>query len=209
MRRYFFVLLSIVLLGCSSQKGISLEAGDDTTPLEQFRIDHLKGMIEYDDGPITKKDLKHISFFEENEDLVVRAHFKKWQDPDSLIMPTSAGKQKTFLHYGTAYFYLQGQNLELNIYQNVKLLSNPLYQDHLFLPYKDATNGVTTYGAGRYIDLSLSDIEEGYITIDFNRSYNPWCAYSDGFNCPIPPLSNHLPVPIKAGEKDYTGKKRS
>ena len=120
-------------------------------------------------------------------------------------MPTSAGKEKSFLHFGTAFFLVDGQNVQLNIYQNVKLLSNPLYRQHLFLPFKDATNGVSTYGAGRYIDLEQSDISNGLITIDFNKCYNPWCAYSDGFNCPIPPLANHLEVEIKAGEKAYSG----
>jgi uncharacterized protein (DUF1684 family) len=73
------------------------------------------------------------------------------------------------------------------------------------LAFTDLTNGEDTYGGGRYIDLYISDIAEGHITIDFNKAYNPYCAYSDGYNCPIPPASNSINLEIKAGEKMYKG----
>ena len=78
------------------------------------------------------------------------------------------------------------------------------YKDHLFLPFTDLTSGELTYSAGRYIDLKMSDIVENVVVIDFNKSYNPYCAYVSGkYNCPIPPKENQLPVSILAGEKNF------
>ena len=77
------------------------------------------------------------------------------------------------------------------------------YANHLFLPFKDATNDVTTYGGGRYIDLEVGDIVDGQFVLDFNTCYNPWCAFSAGYNCPVPPRENHLAVEVKAGEKKF------
>ncbi|HEX6333812.1 MAG TPA: DUF1684 domain-containing protein, partial [Flavisolibacter sp.] len=87
-------------------------------------------------------------------------------------------------------------------YQSQNLL-NTEYRNHLFLPFTDATTGKTTYEVGRYIDLQITDIREGWVTIDFNKAYNPYCAYTSGYNCPIPPAENRLPVAIEAGEKSY------
>ncbi len=75
--------------------------------------------------------------------------------------------------------------------------------DYLFLPFKDDTNGETTYGGGRYLNLSISTLEEEGCYVDFNKGYNPWCAYRDGFNCPIPPAANHLQFEVKAGERGF------
>ena len=89
----------------------------------------------------------------------------------------------------------------------MELMENPQYKDYLFLPFTDLTNNETTYGGGRYIDLKLKDIrEEGRLTIDFNKAYNPYCAFGEGFSCPIPPDANKLNVRVEAGEQNY-GKK--
>jgi uncharacterized protein (DUF1684 family) len=80
----------------------------------------------------------------------------------------------------------------------------PEYKDHLFLPFTDLTSGEETYTAGRYIDLSFEDIIDNKVVIDFNKAYNPYCAYVSGkYNCPIPPRENTLSVAILAGEKNY------
>jgi len=80
------------------------------------------------------------------------------------------------------------------------------YKNYLFLPFTDATTGVETYESGRYIDLQTGDIKNNQVVIDFNKAYNPYCAYVSGvYNCPIPPRENHLPVAILAGEKRFAG----
>lgn len=92
----------------------------------------------------------------------------------------------------------------MNLYQSQGLMGSNEYKNYLFLPFTDATTGVETYESGRYIDLLTTDIVNNTVTIDFNKAYNPYCAYvSDVYNCPIPPKENHLRVAIRAGEKMY------
>jgi peptide deformylase len=91
----------------------------------------------------------------------------------------------------------------LNVYQSVALFQNPAYKNHLFLPFLDLTNGQESYSGGRYIDLSTDDIKGNNVEIDFNKAYNPYCAYSNGYRCPVPPVENNLETKIMAGEKAF------
>ena len=78
------------------------------------------------------------------------------------------------------------------------------YSDYLFIPFKDGTTKEDiTYEGGRYMDMVTSDFTSEFVTIDFNKCYNPWCAYADGYSCPVPPKENKLRVSIYAGEKLY------
>ncbi len=81
---------------------------------------------------------------------------------------------------------------------------DPKYKDYLVLLFSDATTGKETYEAGRYIDFTTGDIKNNMLVIDFNKAYNPYCAYEKGkYNCPIPPIENKLSIAITAGEKIY------
>ncbi len=86
-------------------------------------------------------------------------------------------------------------------YQNLDLLKNKPEYRKLFVPFNDYTNGVSSYGGGRYLDI---DIPAGDKTIiDFNFAYNPYCAYHDRWSCPIPPSENNLDIEVEAGVKSY------
>jgi len=80
------------------------------------------------------------------------------------------------------------------------------YADYLFIPFTDNTSGNESYGGGRYLDYKISDIKNNKLLLDFNKAYNPYCAYTTGYNCPIPPAENDLKVAIKAGEKAFEKK---
>jgi len=121
-------------------------------------------------------------------------------------LPTYSGITKTFIKYATLSFDLGGETRDLSVYRNLEVIRMPQYKNYLFLPFKDQTSGDITYGGGRYINLSTLDIKNSKVELDFNKCYNPWCAYSDGFNCPIPPVENTLNMEILAGEKNYAGK---
>lgn len=134
------------------------------------------------------------------------ARFEKSADSRWFNMPTSGKIQKAFRVYGILYFSKGDTALQLPVYQSQGLLESPKYRDNLFLPFTDLTSGDETYGSGRYIDLKLGDIQNGRVVIDFNKAYNPYCAYVTGkYNCPIPPQANQLPVAIMAGEKNFNG----
>ena len=130
------------------------------------------------------------------------------RDAEEFEMATYSGITKPYVKYGDLEFELGDTTLQMAIYQSLRLRQMPQYREYLFMPFKDDTNDDTSYGGGRYIDLTISDIQDGKVKIDFNKAYNPYCAYSDGYNCPVPPRANWLEVKIEAGEQLYVGEKK-
>ncbi|MGH2542494.1 MAG: DUF1684 domain-containing protein [Ardenticatenaceae bacterium] len=118
----------------------------------------------------------------------------QYAEPDPVTFQTSTGAQQHFHRIGVITFEVEGQPAQLAIYRS---------DDHgeLFLPFRDATSGKETYGAGRYLDPV--DLGKDRLLVDFNLAYNPYCAYSPDFSCPLPPIENWLKMPIRAGEKNY------
>lgn len=91
----------------------------------------------------------------------------------------------------------------LEVYQSPALMQKEELKDYLFIPFNDLTNYETTYAGGRYLDISRKDIKNNQVVIDFNKCYNPYCAYASGYSCPIPPAANKLNAKIEAGEKMF------
>lgn len=156
-------------------------------------------------APLKRTDIQYVHHYEPDSGYRVQATIELLLNEQPFRMPTSDGTSKEYIRYAKARFSIDGRASELTIYRSTDLFVSPAYRNHLFLPFTDETNGGETYGAGRYIDLSMTDIRDGRIAIDFNNAYNPYCAYSGGYRCPVPPAENHLPIAIKAGEKNYTG----
>jgi len=146
-----------------------------------------------------KKEFKGIHFFPVDPGYVITAKFVRTKDEKIFAMPTSGDITKKYVKFGEAYFTLQGKEFKLNIYQSIELASQRKYRDYLFIPFRDATSGKETYGGGRYIDLTIPQGDS--VDINFNKAYHPYCAYTEGFNCPIPPRENYLPIKIEAGVK--------
>jgi uncharacterized protein len=150
-------------------------------------------------------DKRFFRFYPANKKFLVQCRFQKSSDSSVVRMNTS-GKtipQKDFFRYGKIIFIIHDTVLQLTVYQSKSLRQNPTYKDYLFIPFTDITTGDETYGSGRYIDILTTDIKNNMVLIDFNKAYNPYCAYSTGYNCPIPPAENYLPVAVKAGEKAF------
>jgi uncharacterized protein len=149
-------------------------------------------------------DRKQLHFFDVTEKYKVVARFEKTQTNQWFEMPTSGKIKKVFRVYGVLNFTINDTLAKMNLYQSQGLMGNDQYKNYLFLPFTDATTGIETYESGRYIDLQINDIKNNEVLIDFNKAYNPYCAYVSGvYNCPVPPKENHLIVAILAGEKIY------
>ena len=106
-----------------------------------------------------------------------------------------------YREYGELRFKLDEKKFKLTLYQNIKLMEKERYEDYLFIPFTDETNGEESYGGGRYIDFRIPKGKE--VVLDFNKAYNPYCAYNSKYSCPIPPPKNDLSIPIKAGVKAW------
>lgn len=145
-------------------------------------------------------NFKEHPFFSMDKKYRVVARLEKSSTDQKLVMPTSSGKSKSFTEYAKVYFKLNGKNLVLTLFTNDALQANPDYVNHVFLPFGDLTNSNQTYGGGRYIDLEKTDKQT--IVIDFNKAYQPYCAYNAfDYSCPLIPMENILDVAITAGVK--------
>jgi uncharacterized protein len=152
---------------------------------------------------VGKDDKKFIHFYPVDKSYRVTASFKKINDAEGFYMNTASGMKQKYFHYGLLTFKLHDSLIHLHIYRSASLMKQEKYKDYLFVPFGDATSGFESYGGGRYLDFIISDIKNNRLVIDFNKAYNPYCAYTTGYNCPIPPKENLLSVPIPAGEKNY------
>jgi len=204
MIRYIVLFSLICFLGCSkSSTGLTKNTAAIEKDVKWARYQQNKTKVA--DKAIKSTD--DVSYFDIDPEYRVNASFQKSNSTESINIPTYSGIQKEFYKYGVASFALKGYTYKLTIYKNIIGIENKKYKEYLFLPFMDLSNGEESYGGGRYIDLKTKDIKDGYVEIDFNKAYNPYCAYGDGWNCPIPPAENHLKISILVGESAYTGPK--
>lgn len=140
-----------------------------------------------------------LPFFPVNYAACVQTQFVRDSLQAPFEMQTSTGRKPLYRKYGEVQFRFNGRPQHLTVYQSLDLQRTKGYEDYLFIPFTDQTNGHTSYGGGRYIDLRMAQIKNGQLVLDFNRAYNPFCAYSSAYSCPVPPVENRLQVAIEAG----------
>ncbi|TSJ47857.1 DUF1684 domain-containing protein [Fluviicola chungangensis] len=139
-----------------------------------------------------------ICFFPVDTSFIIEADFVKEVGP-AFVMPMTKERTVYYRKMGTLSFKINDTLCTLNVYQNLDLAGKKKYKNYYFVPFKDATTGSSTYGAGKYLDCYFSK-EAKKVKLDFNTSYHPFCAYSDRYSCPIVPAENRIPVAITAGE---------
>lgn len=140
-----------------------------------------------------------LPFFPVNYAACVEARFVRDSSQAAFAMPTSTTRRPLYRKYGELHFTMEGQARKLTVYQSLDLQRKAGYEDYLFVPFTDLTNGHGSYGGGRYLDLRFGQIRQGRLLLDFNRAYNPYCAYNSTYSCPVPPAENQLRVAIRAG----------
>lgn len=155
-------------------------------------------------SPLDKKMIrkfKGLNYYPPDLSYRVKARFVKNENPVIFKMQTTTTRLPQYLKYGEVHFTLAGTEYKLEVYQSPEISKVTGYEDYLFIPFTDATNGEETYQVGRYIEFKIPTTEE--VIVDFNLCYNPYCSYNPNYSCPIPPAANALPIAIKAGEKIY------
>ena len=203
MKLLLSIFTAIVFFSCA-KKDSSYE-----DEIKLFQYDLNREFADASKSPLTEEDVKTfkaLEFFEIDENYNIEADFELTPNTPIFEMPTTTERLPLYRKYGIARFTLNGKKMELSIYQNQQLMSDWEYKDYLFLPFNDATNGTSTYGGGRYMDLEIPSEGSKKIRIDFNKAYNPYCAYSHKYSCPIPPSENNLPVAIPVGVKAFDQK---
>ncbi len=170
---------------------------------EAFRIHYKEKFKANKNAPLKEESFKYMRFYEPDSSYSVECIFNTTPEAVEFQMPTYSGLFRAYIKYGVLTFKIQDSTLQLSVYRNLTLKDNAAFQGYLFVPFKDLTNAKETYGGGRYLEMWERDIQNDKVILDFNKSYNPYCAYSEGYNCPIPPSENHLKVKINAGEKIF------
>jgi uncharacterized protein (DUF1684 family) len=154
-------------------------------------------------GVVNDDDKKSLQFYPINEKFRFNCSFERVQNSPWFMMETSGLVKKSHRIYGKIHFTLNDTAVTLCVYQSQDLMKVNQLKDYLFIPFMDATTGEETFESGRYFDFSIKDIKGNTLVVDFNKAYNPYCAYSTGYNCPVPPSENRISVAILAGEKKY------
>ncbi len=166
----------------------------NSADLLEFRHDKDHYFKHADQSPVpheARHDFGGLSYFSPNDDLVYEVDLEP-VEPTEVTINTTTGDERTYQRVATATFSVDGEDATVTLYSNG--------HESLFLPFRDATSGKESYGAGRYIDVHPNG--DGTALLDFNYAYAPFCAYNDLYSCALPPQENWLSVAIRAGERN-------
>ena len=180
------------------------QAQFDLAGVEKFQKELNAEYADAKTSPLLPEDLKEfksLDFYPANDQFFVVAQFIRSENEQPFEMKTTTARKPVYVKYGEAHFSIDGQFFKLNIYRNIELSKKEQYKDYLFLPFSDLTCGNESYIGGKYIDMKIPQGDT--IVIDFNTSYNPYCAYNPKYSCPKVPLENDLKIEIRAGVKKF------
>lgn len=166
---------------------------DHRTAKDDYLRDHPHSPL-----PRTLDDFDGLDYYPPDPDYRFELSLDVDPEKEDVVVDTTQGGERQYRRWGTFTFRLNGAERTLAAYR-----SSP-GEDRLWVPFRDETNGDTTYGAGRYLDLDEDDrIDPDTETwvVDFNLAYSPFCAYSDAYECPIVPQENRLDTRVEAGER--------
>ena len=209
--KYIIFLFFLTNLSCKQQKKFhdKKNMGQEVTSLKlQAILNYQTKQNRVFKNPNTsplpdryRKDFQKLDFFPPDTNYIVTAQFKRTLDSEPFQMPSTTDEKTWEVLYGIVYFELNGINHQLEVYQDLELQNKPGFEDYLFLPFLDLTNGKDTYGGGRYLDLRIP--KKDTIVIDFNKAYNPFCVYNKKYSCPLVPRQNFMNTKVMAGVKDF------
>ncbi len=205
MNKFLFVVGLLIF----SSPIVAQEESDPVAMLETFRRMYYTSYTEGDRQVYVPEDTVYLDFYPYNPLFALEAVYQPLETGgrDTTIW-TYSGLERAYVVTGKLSFSINGHSLELLALQSRQHQQHPLYKYQLFVPFKDLTTGEITYGGGRYMEVKVQDATKfERVGLDFNRAYNPLCAYSDKFNCPIPPQENFLEISVEAGEKGFRKEK--
>jgi len=165
----------------------------------QLRLSHQRypAIIVFDPQSPRFKEYKGLKYFPPNLALRYELPLTPNPKPETVVIMSTRGNRRQATKVGWFDFSVEGKPARL---EAVRLLEPGVGENDLGIFFRDATTGNESYALGRYVDVKK--LENGRYLLDFNFAYNPACAFSDHYNCPIPPRENVLPMAVRAGEMD-------
>ena len=197
MKKLLFIFTLVFVFSCRQDKQPILGDTDWQKEMNADYKDATKSPLKEKD----RKEFKGLDFFKFDSTYVVTAKLTRTPDEKPFKMKTTTDRLPNYVKYGVVEFELEGKLHKLDIFQNLDILEEEGYEDYLFLPFLDNTNGEGSYSGGRYVEGEIPKGET--IVLDFNTAYNPYCAYNDKYSCPIVPRSNYVDAVVKAGVKAF------
>ncbi|WP_178987725.1 DUF1684 domain-containing protein [Winogradskyella schleiferi] len=197
MKNFVLLILIVFFVGCAQEKHLLNEETEWQKEMNADFKDATK-------SPLKDKDRKKftgLDFYKFDSTYVVKAKLKRTPNAKPFKMKTTTEERPDYVKYGVVAFTLKDKAYELSIYQNLGLLEEEGYEDYLFLPFLDDTNGNGSYPGGRYTEARIPEADT--LIIDFNTAYNPYCAYNAKYSCPIVPRENYIPTEVEAGVKAF------
>lgn len=199
------IVIAVTSITCGKQekKAADPAQNDDVYTLE-LRKDRKEKDLHFltdDSSPLLatdKENFRSLVYYEPAPEFIFFTMIHRTPRATEFTIQTSKNKPRVMMHVGYIPFMYEGKEYRLQAFAPKDTSEDGLYY---FVPFKDATNGTETYGAGRFLDFD--HLQNDSLILDFNYAYNPYCAYNDRYNCPIPPAENHLPIAIRAGEKRF------
>ena len=215
MKNLSWLFLCVYFLSCGQEKKYHNLKNENTvlqsktiTEILEFQKELNEEYKNPETSPLPdryRKDFESLDFFKPDTNYVVIAKLKRMPNAVPFMLATTTDRKTKEVLYGIAFFELNGEKHQLEIYQSLDLIEKDGYEDYLFLPFLDNTNAEETYGGGRYIDLTIPD-KDDQIVINFNKAYNPYCAYNKKYSCPLVPRQNYLDTKVMAGVKAFKKK---
>ena len=185
---------------------IIVDESDWEAELKEHREEKDRFFKESPDSPIPQEhrsDFEGLEYYPLDIKYRFEVELEEYDDKSTVQVQVSSGGEREYIQWGEFRLEIDGEEQILHAYKR------EASEKGFFVPFRDATSGEETYGPGRYLDLDEDNrISDKKWVIDFNKAYNPWCAYSDAYSCPLAPPDNWLDVSIKAGEKIYPLKEK-
>ncbi|MBF9223105.1 DUF1684 domain-containing protein [Hymenobacter ruricola] len=191
-------IIGIILYSIS---GLQPDTDAYAKGLHKFRSEKNRAFRQSANSPLPeaqKGQFDSLKYYPADVAFVIEAAISRNATPDTTLLQMSDNRAEKYLRWGQARFRIGTQAQQLALY-----LKADGKDSTLFVPFTDATNGRDTYGGGRYLDAPLPEPDATEIKLDFNRAYNPYCAYNNEYSCPVPPAENRLQAAIPAGEKSF------
>lgn len=199
MKKNAFFLLIICSLEAAAQTD-SVKAVMEISAFQKKLNEEFRNRKE---SPLEAEDFAKFEshdFFPIDLTYRVNAKLTVTEGTPFFAMKTTTSRVSTERVYGYVSFTLARKEFQLPVYQSKDLMQTDEYAEYLFFPFTDDTNGKQTYEGGRYVDLRIPK-EGDNLVIDFNMAYNPYCAYSSRFSCPLVPAENQMDIEVLAGVK--------
>jgi len=176
---------------------------DYTTELETERTMKDRFMAGHPESPFVAERVpgfQGLRYFPIDPRFRVEARLERLDPPVEAWLRTNRDGQAEMRYLGDLVFRVNDRSLRLRVYH-----AGAGVGTSVFVPFRDATSGKESYGPGRYLTLDLT--EDDRYDLDFNRAFNPYCAYTDAYECGFPPAENDLPIAIRAGEQAWSAER--